>query len=301
MIKFYSKIVAQHGLSVLPGGASLYAWAQRHVTGSIIPRMAQVQQRIDVACNYLEMFEKVGIGDDLKDEILVDYGAGWHFTVPLLFYQWGWNRQVLVDIQRGAEADIVFGVADLLRQADAGPHTRRPLPMPEGRSLDDYLETIGVEYRAPVPSAELPLADGSVSLVTATQSLLHPPPDAIPGIFAEIARILKPGGYFIAIIHLYDLYSDADGSLSRFNFLRYSRAVWERYFNSKQMTYNRLRASDFGRVVDALPFDREIWDVEHPTEAEIAAIRRLPPHEEYAGYELEDLGSSHLTFVLRRR
>jgi hypothetical protein len=66
------------------------------------------------------------------------------------------------------------------------------------------------------------------------------------------------------------------------------------------MSYNRMRASDFGKIFSALPFKTEFWEVTAPTEAEIRSIENLPPNAEFAGYDLRDLGSSHLLFALRR-
>ena len=97
-------------------------------------------------------------------------------------------------------------------------------------------------------------------------------------------------------IYLYDMYSDFDRSLSRFNFLRYSAKTWERWFNSSHMSYNRLRASDYASLLEGLPFKKIIWEVTPPSQNDITELARIKVHPEFSVYDLEDLASSAFVF-----
>lgn len=180
------------------------------------------------------------------------------------------------------------------------PRPRRPLPDIAARSVDEYLQTLNIHYHAPC-TGPVPAPSGSASLFTATQMLYHLPPLEVRAVFEDAARLLKPGGFFIATLHLYDLYSNFDRRLPPHNFLRYSSRTWERWFNSSHMSYNRLRASDYEQMFEGLPFEKAVWKIDPPTQADIVALNRLPPHPEYAHYDRTDLAARHLFFVMRRR
>jgi SAM-dependent methyltransferase len=46
----------------------------------------------------------------------------------------------------------------------------------------------------------LPLRAGSVDAVTAYHSVFHVPRDEHPGVYAEFARVLRPGGLLLATV-----------------------------------------------------------------------------------------------------
>jgi SAM-dependent methyltransferase len=299
VLKLLAKVALQRAVPVMPGGMHAYLWAQEHVTRSIVPTEGVVRQKIDVGLLYHRALAEVTGRTTLPDGPHVDIGAGWHFTIPLLFWQLGCERQALVDVQAYARRDIVFEVARLLGSMDM-PLPRRALPKPDGPdALEGWLARLGIAYLAPVRAA-LPIADGAAGLVTSTEVLLHPTRAGVRSLFEEAARVLRPGGLFLGTIHLYDLYSNFDPRLSRFNFLRYDEATWERWFNGPLMRYNRLRASDYERLFDGLPFRAEVWDVRRPTPDDFAELARITPGPQFACYAAEDLASTDLFFVMRR-
>ena len=87
MIKFLEKIVAQKILSVLPGGSEVYLRLQDRVTRSTVPTMQKVRQKMDVGYSYLRLLKEFSNEELVSRGVHVDYGAGWHLTIPLLFWQ----------------------------------------------------------------------------------------------------------------------------------------------------------------------------------------------------------------------
>lgn len=52
--------------------------------------------------------------------------------------------------------------------------------------------------------AALPIRAGSVAGVVAWYSMIHTPPQDRPGVFAELAKVLQPGGLFLTAFHIGD-------------------------------------------------------------------------------------------------
>jgi SAM-dependent methyltransferase len=298
VIKFLAKIAAQHALSpafMRPG----YSFVQQHVTRSITMQPQSVRQKVEVGLMYLDRMEAAGLPSLLTAGPILDYGAGASLGIPLLYARLGAKTQIAVDVTRSARQANVFEIVRETNRIDLGPRASRPLPDPAGRTLDDYLETLGIRYAAPV-GLPLPLASESVATALCTQVLLHPARESVRAIFAEIAQLLRPGGMFVASTHLYDIYSLFDRSLSRFNYLRYSKGTWERWFNSALMAYNRLRASDFRDLLQNLPLEPIVWDATSAAAADLEELNRIKVHPEFADYERPDLACPELFFILRK-
>jgi SAM-dependent methyltransferase len=298
MLRFIAKIAAQNLLST-PLTRPLYVPLQRHVTRSVAVTPGRVRQKIDVGLLYVDRTKDLGLPNMLDLGPILEFGAGPHLTIPLLYARLGARAQVVLDVRRWARRDIVFAAVPEVNGVSLGGRSPRLLPEPADRSLDDYLKTLGIRYEAPI-FLPLPVQSNSIGTFLCTQTLLHPPRSSVRAIFEEAARVLARGGIFVATTHLYDLYSDYDRSLSRFNFLRYSHTVWERWINSSLMSYNRLRGSDYSALLQGLPFDPILFQVTGPTDDDRRELSRIRIHPDFASYKLDDLASTHLFFILQK-
>jgi SAM-dependent methyltransferase len=298
VLKFLVKIAAQHAMSpafMRPA----YSFVQQHVTRSIAMQPQGVRHKVEVGLMYLDRIEAAGLPSLLTAGPILDYGAGAFLGLPLLYARLGAKAQIAVDVTRSARESIVFEVVRETNRIDLSPRAARLLPDPAGGTLDDYLETLGIRYAAPV-ALPLPLASESVASALCEQVLNYPARESVREIFAEIARLLRPSGTFVASTHLYDPYWLFDRSLSRFNFLRYSKRTWERWFNSTLMGYNRLRAPDFRDLLKGLPLEPIVWEATPPSEDDLQELRKIEVHPEFAGYDLMDLASTELFFILQK-
>lgn len=301
MIRFAAKIALQHVLGTVPGGRAVYAWGQRRLIGSVAPTDEMLRDQEDRARLVLELLREASPGLAMADHgPHLDIGAGWIPMIPLALRQRGLHGQWLVDIQRALRPGPVFAAARWL-------DTRRgclPPLSPPGRespqALSAWLDDLGIRYAAPA-HAPYDLADGSLGLVTCWQVLQYPDADALRAIHLEAARLLRPGGLYVAALRLDDQYATGDPSLPRFHFLRYGRTTWARWFDNRFTPLNRLRPSDHAGLLDGLPFERMAWRITGGGPAEIAELERQPPHADFAGYAPADLAATGLLFVLRRR
>jgi SAM-dependent methyltransferase len=304
-MKWLAKVAAFKVLSAIPGGSALYKWSQKHVTHSLDPTRERVGQKIDVALRYLDTLEREP-GWRLADKTVVDFGSGWHPTIPLLFYCCGCDCQWLLDVVPVMDGELTGATVrtflDIVNDP-AWPHRARlvrtlaPLENPDG--WVEYLRALGIRYMAPYME-RLPELDGSVDVVVSTQALLHIDRPILAQCFGAIARCLRPAGHFLATVHLKDLYANL-GSISRYNHLRYSPVVWRRLLSSPLMSFNRLKAPDYRELLTDAGFEIAVWEVEGGTAEGLADLDRVRIDRSFTRYAREDLAATHLYFAARKR
>jgi SAM-dependent methyltransferase len=235
----------------------------------------------------------------------LDFGAGWHPTVPLLYYCLGMRHQFLFDLSPLLDQDLVEQTVSMVHSLIESPKWSkrvqpRRLPPIQDKPWRSYLLDLGIEYRAPYNGA-WPMVSDKIDLVTSTQVLLHIPKTVLASCFEQIHESLKPGGFFLATIHLRDLVVSIQPGASKYNQLRYSNEYWDRWVNSSLMSYNRLRAADYKELLEQAGFQVAGFEVDHGTAEDLAELRRIPVAACFARYSTEELAAKHLFFAARKQ
>ena len=117
---------------------------------------------------------------------------------------------------------------------------------------------------------------------------------AVPKILSELNRLLKPSGLHYHAIGTYDHFCHVDNTISKFNYLKYSKQQWKHIDNSIQ-PQNRLRLSYFKELFEEMGLDiREtiLWDAE-PEE-----LNKISVHADYEGAEWLDV--PYGTFIVQK-
>lgn len=298
------KVAAFKLLSTLPCGPAFYRYGQEHLTNSLTPTPERVGQKIDCGLQYWDWLA----ARQQKQEqpcVHLDFGSGWHPTVPLLFYSLGVERQHLVDVAPLLDTRLAQATLKMFRRivtAPDWPHRSRLQRLPEaenGISLADWLNQWGMSYHTPFAAMAADFA-GTVDFVTATQVLYFIPREPLRDSLRQVHRALKKGGKLMAMIHLIDVNATWQKGLSHYNHLRYSPEVWDNWINSRLMSYNRLKAIDYRQLLEEAGFEIRHFDVTGPTAADLEELKRIPIHSYFNRYSHEELGAKHLFFVAER-
>lgn len=301
------KVAAFKALSSLPAGELLYHTAQRRLTRSVVPTEEMVHQKVGVGLTYVDFLHRRLGGSAFRGGTLVDIGAGWMPTIPLLFYSAGTEHQVLCDVRRNLAMPAVSETVRIFRRI-AEPMMqsrdwliRMPALPDEQESLDRYLARQQIRYAVPYGPSDL-VTEHAPTIITATQVLLHLRGDELSAVFSMVATALAGGrGFFLGTVHLYDLWSDLDRSISRYNKYRYSDFVWNRLINSRLMAYNRLTSQDYRRHFERAGLELLEFSVQGPTPRELDALRRVPVHQTFQHVPESELAGTHLFFVAAAR
>ena len=302
-MRWLAKAALQRALGVLPQGERLNYVFQRRVLRSLPAGDAALRRKFARAVQHLGVYREQAPNAAPTDACFYEFGAGWDLAIPLAYTMLGVARQVLVDIRPSARIELLNdSIASFERlrdelEAEAGQELRAlggPI-----RSREDLEPRFGITYLAPCDARATGLPTGSIDFVSSTDTCEHIPEGDLADIFRECHRLLRPGGAFSCRIDLQDHYAYFDPGLSRYNFLRFSDRAWG-LVNSPLHFQNRLRATDYLRLVEESGLDLVSARPSGPSPAGLAELETLPLAPRFRDYTPQDLGVTVLSFVARR-
>lgn len=286
------------GFDFVPLGDKLHYFAQRHITRGLPRRLTPLA---DTASSYLkhslvlrELWPEFPSGHQLE------FGAGRDLFGNLIAWCCGVERQTVIDIVPLLKPELINHVIATLQAQELPGFTRQPKRKLSHRHfLRELRELYGIEYVAPGDARDVNLPDGSVDLVVTTNTLEHIPREDIANILRECHRLLRPGGVLSQVIDYSDHYSHADPKLNDYSFLRFSERAWRR-FNPPDHYQNRLRHSDYRRLIEEAGFELMLDRPSRPDDAE-RLLAQVQLDRRFAAYPLADVLPTSGHFVAFRR
>ncbi|MBV9995275.1 MAG: methyltransferase domain-containing protein [Caulobacteraceae bacterium] len=292
-IPWKAKAAAFRMLGAMPAGAELYYLLQRYVTKTIPRNLSQTRGGENAYLHHIRaMAER---HPDLSGVRLLDIGGGWDLYSNLLYYAFGVDQQIVVDVNRWSKASLVNDIIDQLRAAPPPGAVRTPSqPVRKDRFEDDLQEQYGISYRAPCAVETLELPANTIDVVTSSSVLEHVPAGEIAGLLRACVKPLRPGGIMSHVVDFSDHYSHSDGSISNFNYCTMSAEEWSKY-NPGIHFQNRLRHADYLKLFhDAgLSVLKDSYWSEPRT-----AIAQIRLHDDFRRYDADDLLILGSHFVL---
>lgn len=308
-MKWLAKALAFKAFSAIPGGNSFYRYLQTNVTKSIIATPARVGQKIDIGMRYLGWLDQHGYSiDDIRQMRHLDLGCGWHPSIPILYSKMGLKGQVLTDLNYLIGTQTFRESLEFVNQLTGDPaHPAHHLllesacqPPPADASLDELLAHSGMEYYAPYFDWAKSAGE-CIDLATCTQVLMHIERPILDDCFKVIFDLLHSGGIFMSTVHLFDIYSNSDPSITIYNHVKYSKQMWSNLVNSDMMPFNRYKARDYREALEAAGFEILEFDIDHGTTEDLRTLRSLQVHPEFsARYTEQEMADKHLFFVARK-
>jgi SAM-dependent methyltransferase len=264
--------------------------------------LARTRKKLDVLVD--DILERMDVAQfaSFRGKACLEYGSGHLLSEALLYHLAGAASVVATDHFRllqapevplaleGVDAETL--VAKLTRWDDPASIRRRLEAL---RQRTDWspagLQEIGISYVAPFDMTAAPLAEASFDMISSLSVLEHVPVAAAPALLAHLTAMLRPGGIMVHNIHLED-HRDIDGA--PFAFLAADSDWTEADHDSRG---NRLRASDWLRLVEAAPGTRVVR-----VQPLIKPGTELPGTlaARFGGYDPVDLRTSRIILVVAR-
>lgn len=299
-MRWYVKSLIFKAVSILPGGSRLYNFSQQKISRSTDATPARVQQKLTIGFQYWDWLKQHGRTDALVDGAVLDYGAGWHPTIPFLFYRLGARRQALLDVSPLLNDQLVVDTLEISRKVMSDQtFSGYARPLAGSGSMNSIFKELGIEYFAPHQES-FKSGSESFNAVFSTQVLQHIPEFVMVAVFKEVFSWLKPGGLFMATTHLTFQFGTPDTNARQYQHLSISPRIWQTFFSSRIMYFNRFKGPDYRRTLEAAGFRIVEMLVTPPSTQDSAYFNATRIHECFRHLRPEELAARHVFFVAEK-
>ena len=297
------KALLQMIFSNVPLGERLNYFFQRHVTKSLPTTDSKFTDIVSIAKEHIDIVERY-YHRPLGSATFYEFGSGWDLIIPLAFYTFGVQCQILVDIRNLLRPELVNDSIEKYQRIRLNPVLRRKPDRYIDAQQPDLVPLLkkyyGIDYRAPCDARHTEIASCSIDCITSTSTLEHIPPQDIQKILEECYRILRDDGIMSFQIDYQDHYSYFDRDLSVYNFLQYSDKAWM-WFSPSLGYQNRLRHRDYIDLFQKVGFEVIAECRKDGTETDLKTISRLSLDGKYSAYSLPELAVRGALVALRKR
>jgi SAM-dependent methyltransferase len=304
-VRWIAKAAVQKALSWCPGGERVNYLLQHRLTRQYPRSDDQFVHWTKLASQHLDAFLKLGPRTPLPEVAFYEFGTGWDLIIPLTYHGLGVTRQTVVDIDAHLRFDLVndalrrFTTLEAEIERNTGRSLRRFSAHPI-RTIEELRTRLGIAYLAPSDARDTGLPAASFDFISSTATLEHIPEVDVSRILTECRRILRPGGLISCRVDMVDHFSYFDPGISAYNFLKFSDPVW-RLVNSPLNFTNRLRHSDYLRIIRAAGFEVLSDEAETPSASDLEVLRGMTIGPRFRdAYSLEDLGVKRMSTVVRK-
>jgi hypothetical protein len=297
------KALVQLSFSTIPGGEQLNYLVQKYMTRSLPVSDSGFVAELSYAKRHIDALQRHS-NRALRECTFYEFGVGWDMIIPLTFYAFGIENQIVVDIRKLIKLSLVNDTINKFQKMSSLLDIARvPATYLNGRKyqfVTAFKKYYGIDYRAPSDPKQTGLKPGSIDCITTTSTLEHIPVGDIKAILQECYRLLRWGGVMSLIIDYMDHYSYFDRRISGFNYLQYSDRTWA--LLSPALHYqNRLRHRDYLGLLEAVGFDVLEEQRKEGTPTELKIIEGLSLATRFRAYSLEELAVGSALVVARKR
>ena len=291
----------------MPGGKAFHQFTQEQVTRSTDATHDRINQKVEVGLRYWDWLDKNGRTTGFLNGRIVDFGAGWHPTIPLLWHLFGAKQQLMLDIQPNMDTPKVSDAVRLLNQISSDSswkskrfckHQTLPLPV-HTELLSTALKSYGIEYYAPYRKL-LKENAGAFDSIVCTQVLQHIDKSSLRRQFSEFFHSLKSGGLLMGVAHLVGHFRNPNLQTGQYQHLEASPWVWDNFYNSSLMSFNRLKGPDYLQLLTESGFRIHNFEVEGPTAEDLAELKQTKIHPSFAHLTAEEVAAKLVFFVAEK-
>lgn len=301
------KALAQQIFGYLPDGEKLNYICQKHITKNLPIGKSEFVDKVKMARAHFDRYLKYSKCTALRQTVFYEFGAGLDLIIPLSYYFFGVNSQIIIDIKPVIKTELVnqtlknFTILQLELKSLLNREVDNYINFISKKNcLSKLKEDFGIIYMAPCDAKNCHLESNSIDFISSTAVLEHIPKHDILSVFKECFRILKKYGLMSCVIDYRDHYSCFDKKISAYNFLKYPDSIWK-FFNSPFQYQNRLRHRDYIEIARNAGFKIIEDKHEGPTEADTGKLVEIKIHNKFKNeYTLTELSIKSAHIVLQK-
>jgi len=289
----------QNVVSSVPNGEKLNYMFQKYISKSLPQKNDRFLRQVNEAFQHYSNFTKFNNLGNVENRYY-EFGAGWDLTIPLTMSLL--NLEVhCIDIEKLILPELI---CDSINKFEVNKENL-PFKLKDVISCNDpdksilgYLkDRYKLYYYAPKDARYTNFNNDYFDFISSTFTLEHISSQDILLILKECYRILKKGGVISMTIDYKDHWSYFDKNISIYNYLKYSSKEWEKY-NPKLHFQNRLRHSDYIKLISKTNFNIAKVSLIHPSSNDLGILETVKLHSDFLNYDFFDLSTKGSEIVL---
>lgn len=305
-MNFKYKAYIQKFFSIIPYGERINYFFQKYITHSLPISDSDFSEKIETVKLHFNNFSKYSGDKDPHSCKYYEFGSGYDMVIPIGISMLGFGNLTCIDIRELVFPDLINdSINRLYRFKDKfgeNVNVLKNVPQVDRNNFREILkEYFNINYIAPLDAKKTGIESNSVDFILSNATMEHIPPDDLPGIMNECYRILKPGSVMSNAIDYRDHWSFFDNSISVYNYLQYSDKEW-RKLNPSIMYQNRLRHSDYIKVISEAGFEIVEEKPDYPEDKELEQLKNIKLTGHFlTNYTSKDLSIKSSLLVLRKK
>jgi len=302
MKKWVLKALIQKFISFLPGSNKINYWFQKYITKGVQLSDEYFSDKLVHAHDHLRFYSEASRKENFSS---LEIGTGWYPVVPICMYLAGAGKVVSIDLSRLLNEEAFKETILKFKTWQKEGKLKKFEPYflesrivqlelldPQNLDLEALLVAFNMDYRVG-DARNLEDDKSSFDLIHSNNVFEHIYPQVLKEILLEFKRVLHPKGMMSHFIDMSDHFAHLDGSITIYNFLRFSESAWQRIDNSVQ-PQNRWRLADYHKLYQELELEI-IKEETRPGDADLVAQLKLA--KPYSERKAEDLAISHVHLV----
>jgi hypothetical protein len=293
-MKWQIKALSQKVISLMPWSYKLNYYAQHFLTvGKFLPHEF-VLEKFKITQFHLQNLEFHSNRKKLNFTVL-EIGSGWYPFVPLCLYMNGITNIILYDQKNLFTKSSLRKTILALEYYYENGHLQEVFPnldkerysqvlnLKNSKIIEEELRKLGIcgQYG---PLNKMKNVLPKIDFVVSNNTIQFFDYSELEILVSRLSEILNEDAILSFSIDLSDEFSHADNSLSKFNFLKYSKRKW--YFISNKL--NRPKRTIYSQYKNIFETKFEIIK-ETITRQKLEELENIVLHQEFCNYEKDEL------------
>lgn len=300
--KWHLKAIVQKTISFLPKSHKINYWFQKNITKGVFLGDEYFYDRLEHAQQHIKAFEKNC--SPIAGIKTLELGTGWYPVIPFSLFLVGAAEINTVDISNLTNKEKLKDTLNRFMELIEKDTLKNYLNVQKNRldvlialnnqfdalTFDQILEKLHINYIVMDARQLVNLKDNSIDMVHSNNTFEHVYPDVLEDILREFSRVVKKEGLQSHFIDMSDHFAHFDGSITIYNFLKFSNKTWNRTIDNDVQPQNRWRFAQFLQLYKKLNIPVSDTIVR---KGDLDALKSVKVHSEFNQFTAEELAISH--------
>jgi hypothetical protein len=315
-VRWYIKAVVQKTIGNLPFGTQLNYFFQKNITKRVILTDFIFDDILSHYIHFKKLLNENTAIKNFNETTFLELGTGWHPIMPLLFSLENAKEVCTVDLNFHVRKENILRLISFFENRIQHQFFKEnKIEIDENRwqmlmkikselqkssspsliKLNELFSQMNVKFYNG-DAAKLNFENKNFDICFSVNTLEHIYQPMLQDILQNYVQHTNSSGYHLHVIDMNDHFSHIDSSITKYNYLQYSKEQWKLLDNNLQ-PQNRLRITDFENIFRTINLS---IIKEDSMPAEMESFNSIMLHPDFKQYKAERCAIPNTTLLLQK-